>query len=526
MTRLCPALLAAFTVSLAGSLIHIPTDSRLYDDFDLLRTAGLFHSLPPSSRPWTKAEAVRLLTEAESIARHRHPNLAVQSALERLLAEFGDELPHPSSGWSRRPILVLPVPAGPNEAARFDIFSRGFASRQHQSISLGSVLDNQPADRFAFYNRSELTLFRPDSTVVNDSAGVHLPGTRLTPWRGLVTLATEEAYLAFKTPWLRVAFGRDEFYWGPGYTGSLMLDDDAPSLNNLQLAAVFPNFRFYSFSAFLSRWQTLPRFLSAQRLELSVADRVTFGGAMMAIASWDSLHPYELAGLINPLIPIYLTTATLGHGENFLIGWDVTVYLPQTKTYVQLFLDNFEFNTRRDAPNAYGLQLGAYWVPLVPVETRLEYTRVTPFTYYHRKHNLAYENWQVPLGHPLGPDADQLYGSLRLTVFSWLRLTLGGDYTRRGFYNRGDFLRRSFFFGESLPTEFPARGISVTGDTLGADWQVEQALRLLPSVEILLGYSLRLVGDMTIWTSRNYQGLPGSRRDGINFSLRLEYRYQ
>jgi hypothetical protein len=304
-----------------------------------------------------------------------------------------------------------------------------------------------------------------------------------------------------------------------------MLDDDAPSLNNIQFVVGYPGFRFESFSAFLSRWQLRPRFLSAQRLEVSIARCVTLGGAMMAVASWDTLQPFELAGLMNPLLPVYFTCATLGHGDNFLIGWDATVYLPQTKVYAQLFLDNYEFNSRRDAPNALGLQAGGYWASRLPVELRAEYTRVTAFTYFHRRHDLMYENWLVPLGHPLGPDADQAFGSLRYSPLEWLRFTLGADYTRRGFYNRGDFTRMSFYVGESLPAGFPSLGITATGDTLARDWQVDQTLRLAPSLELTPTRDLRLLLGAALWASRNYQGIPGVNKTSLDLDLRVEYRY-
>lgn len=529
--RITLPLLAAVALATAASIENLPTDSRFYDDFDLLKTSGLIRSMPPASKPWTRAEAIRLVVEADSLRFVRPCGPAQRAALNRLLTEFADELPEPPAGLdSRRPLASASVPDGPDQRARFDLFSRGSASRAGQSSSIGTVLNNRPGDRFCFYDRIELTGNRPGLTVILDSSGTHSPGRRVQPWKGFVTFDMEEAYLAFKIPWLRLELGRDEFVWGPGHTGSVMLDDNAPSLNNIQVCASYPNFKFLSLSSYLSRWGTKPRFFSAQRLEVSLWNRVTLGGAMMAVASWDELQPIDLVALMNPLLPIYFTTATVGHGDNFLVGWDATVYLPQSKVYGQLFLDNYEFNARADAPNALGLQAGVYWSPNLPVELRAEYTKVTPFTYYHRRHSLMYENWQAQLGHTLGPDADQVFGSLRVTPLSWLRFTVAGDYTRRGFYNRGDYLRKSFWYESQqshteLPDEFPSRGITSAGDTLGPDWEVERTTRILPSFDISAWRDLHVVADLGLWAARNYEGMPGLDKRGLDLDVKIEYRY-
>jgi hypothetical protein len=414
--------------------------------------------------------------------------------------------------------------------ARIDPRARLAVSPDRQSLGLAAVLTNRPTDAFVFYDRLGLTAFRPGATAIFDSSGVHVPGTRVDPWLDVVEVDMELAYLAFKVPWARVELGRDEFVWGPGQTGSVMLGDAAPSLNNLQFSVTFPGFRYTSLSAFLSRWQARPRFLAAQRLEFSLWSRLTFGGAMMAVASWDEFQPFELAALANPLIPIYLTTATLNHGDNFLVGGDIALRLPRTKLYGQLFIDNYEFNTRGDAPDAIGSQAGLQWTPPLPVDLRAEYTGITPFTYYHRKHDLMYENWQVPLGHPLGPDADQLWASVRVTPAEWLRVELAGDYTRRGFYNRGDFRRKSFWHENpqshsELPAEFPSRGITASGDTLGPDYEVDATIRLTPAVELdlLCWLHVRLQADC--WSSENHAGMPGAKKTGIDPALKVEYRY-
>ncbi|MFO7652032.1 MAG: capsule assembly Wzi family protein, partial [bacterium] len=409
MARAFAFLLAAVAIATAASIEHIPTDSRVYDDIDLLKTAGLIRSMPYTSRPWTRAQAAQWVSEVESLVPLRRLGVSQRAALRRLERELADELIEP---WSRRrkPLVDVPVPDVPGAHARLDGFARGRATSDSQSLGLGIVASNRPGDDFAFYDRLEFTLFNPEfvrDSAPRDSAGWHMPGKRVLPWQGRLTVESELAYIAFRLPWLRLEVGRDEFSWGPGYRSSVMLSDAAPALDHLQLSAAYRNFRFITFTSLLSRWDTRPRFLSAQRLEVSLFEHLTLGGAMMSVASWDEVQPAQLGGLINPLIPIYFSVANSGHDENLLMGFDAVGYLSPVKAYAQLFIDNYEFNDRRGAPNAVGLQAGLYASPRLPVDARLEYTRVTAFTYYHRVHSTMYENYLVPLGHCIGPDADQ-----------------------------------------------------------------------------------------------------------------------
>jgi hypothetical protein len=526
--RICLLLVAAVVLAMAAGLENVPTDSRLYDDLDLLKTSGLIHSMPSTSKPWTRCECVQLVQEALASAEVTRLAPAQRAALSRLKFEFGSELP---ALPARRPSIRIPVPDLGDAQARCDFFSRAGATRDRQRLSAGAVINNRPDDNFAFYERFELTAWNPqmkESLIPRDSSGSHIPGMRVLPWRNLATLENELAYIAFRIPWLRLELGRDEFVWGPGYTGSVMLDDTAPSLDHIQLCASYRNFKFLSFTSMLSRWGTKPRFLSAQRIEVSLFNRVTLGGAMMVVSSWDAHQSNQLGGLINPLIPVYLSEANSVNPGNSLVGWDAVCYLSRTKVYGQLFVD--DYNDNKWGPDAVGIQAGAHWAPNLPVEARFEYTRITAFTYYHRFHSIMYENYLTPLGHPLGPDADQLYSSFGVTPCPCLKFSLVGDYTRRGYHNRGGYERQSYKDPEDTVylrhhDEFPTRGWDTIPDSDTLIEEVDKTLHIGPQVEIHALRDLFLSGSVTLWSSKNYQGRIGLNKNGLDFALKVEYRY-
>ncbi|MEO0021892.1 MAG: capsule assembly Wzi family protein [candidate division WOR-3 bacterium] len=505
---LIPGVLTALT----GALQYIPADSRLYEDVDLLKTAGLIQTLPSTSRPWTRAEFCQLLEEAESLASGRRLNPTQQTALKRLRSEL----------TGRQPVLRLPLEP---DTVGFDLFSRTAITPEHQQVSLGLRFFNQPADRFFFYQEMEPLVFNPEQGRVRDSSGWHNPGARAVSWRNRLLWQMERAYFGFNLPWLRLELGRDELVWGPGWHSSVMLSDQAPALDKIQLTLSRRQVKFTSFTALLSRWNDRHRFLSAQRLELTVGRRLVLGGAMFNVYNWE--NAWDFSGMLNPLLPIYFSVANSGHDDNLLVGGDAVLYLPQTRLYAQLLIDNFEFNTRRESPNCLGLQSGCFWAPPLPFDFRAEYALVTAFTYYHRLRDIMYENYSVPLGHELGPDADRLEAKLRFMPATWLNLSIWGDLTRRGYYNRGDYDRLAFDVADTTFLRryyrFPALGYDyVTGELLE---EVERSVRFGPELEFtpLPELYLQLRGGLKF--CRNENGAIGVNRTTPELLVRIEYRY-
>ena len=523
MARLALTLAAAVALATAAGLEGVPTDSRLYDDFDLLKTSGLIHSMPSTSRPWTRDECARLLLEARDGSQSAL-GPAQRAALKHLEFEFGSELP---ALPARRASIRIPIPDLGDAQVRCDFFSRATAFRGQGRLSGGAVIDNRPGTDVIYYERFELTAYHPqilDESLPRDSSGPHIPGMRALPWRKVATLESELAYVAFKLPWLRLELGRDKFVWGPGYSGSVMLDDTAPALDHIQLCANNRNFKFLTFTSLLSRWGSKPRFLAAQRIEISLWNRLTLGGAMMVVSSWDPLQPTQLGGLVNPLIPLLLSEANSAFKGNSLAGWDAVCYLSRTKVYGQLFID--DYNSDPWSPDAVGIQVGARWAPNLPVDARLEYTRITAFTYYNRIHSIMFENYLTTMGHPLGPDADQLLATVNVTPNRWLKVDIAADYSRRGYYNRGDYNRMSFDADDAIFLHdyysFPARGHDSSGNVIE---EVDKTLRFSPGLEIRALRDLFVSLSVGLWHSQNYQGETGINEDGVDLALKVEYRY-
>ncbi len=508
-----------FLLSLASPLENIPTDSWIYDYIDYLRTAGLIRTVPSTSKPWTRKYTALLVKEA--LDSDKISNQA-DIFLFRLSRELYDELTN--LGYkipdSRNPLLRFKLFDNDNNQGleiQSDLFGRARADTFNQSGSIGAVIKTGYNERFTAYERVEYAMFLNKIPDIQDSAGIHVPGTRVHSWMKIATIQIEHAYFNFKIPWFILQLGRDKLWFGPGKRKSMMLSDTAPALDMLQLKGDFRNVKLLSFTAALSRWGEKQRFLSGQRIEVSLFSRLRLGGALFAVHSPDSSQTKSFYGLINPLIPLYFEIANSGHDDNFLVGWDFAYYLPRTQVYGQLFLDNWEQFAERikKIPNAYCLKLGFYSVPLPLFDICVEYNKITHYTYYHRIFHIAYTQFDIPLGNPLGPDADETYLRMNFYPLKWLYPALQFTYTRRGDRNRGDYLNKTWLGDELSPisTKFPS-GI------------IENTLAFGPELIIQPFSDLRIFASGQYYKITNPDGvdtLPA--RSDFTASIRIEYRY-
>jgi hypothetical protein len=494
----------------AAPLDNIPTNSWIYDAIDYLKTAGYIKSIPPTSKPWTRQEVVELLKE--SGINKTYANSQAGFYIAQLLSQFSDDL-----------LMDLDIPK-PNPVYRlnygegdilFDYFVRldhnniqnTFSPNGHwlfpdnQTGSLGAIFNLDQSSKISFYNLFDLTFRRKNSPDTTDIAGIHFPGTRVKSYSNHVTMDFKQAYITCPFYFLTLQVGRDYLYFGPGYRSSVLLSDIAPSMDQIQLRAEKKNYKALWFCAALSPYNYFHRFLSGQRLEVSIGNNLRLGGSMLVIYSYDSSQTRGFFGYLNPIIPIYAEVSNTGHDDNILFGFDFSFYLKSVKFYGQLMLDNYEFNSRPNRPpNAYGLTLGTY-VPINQFTLRTEYSKITRYTYYHRIYHIAYTQYSVPLGHALGPDADEIFCRFEYYPINTLCVSLVGTMTRRGDGNRGDLDNKTWDADEQPIREFPS-GTIETSTLIG------------PEIYFQPRHDVRILG-----------GIYCNNDKEIESFVRLEYRY-
>lgn len=471
--------------SSAAPLDNIPTDSWIYDAIDYLKTAGYIKSIPPTSKPWTRKEVLELLQESDLIEYHTHKQAAFY--ITRLRREFATELILETKTPIKKPPVKIDYGSGYLHVypylnlthSQMPYWLTPYGNNifpDNQTAAYGLMFSLDPNSKISLYNHSEVMLFRKpiENSETTGTSMFHVPGTRwmysfhYISLQSLLRFDSKQAYLAFPISMLTLELGRDNICWGPAYRSSVMLSDIAPSFDHIQLRAGTKKFKAMWFCSALSRLDFYHRFMSGQRFEINIGNHSRLAGSMFTVFAFESLQTKNFFPYLNPLIPIYFEVDNTGQDDNLLVSFDFVTYIKKTKIYGHLMVDNYEFNTRPTrAPNCYGLTLGAY-LPYRQFALRAEYSKISQYTYYHRILHIAYTSYSVPLGHSLGPDADELFLRLEYFPLKNMQANLVSTITRRGDGNRGTLADKTWDNGDPLPTQFPS-GIVIRTILIGPE---------------------------------------------------------
>lgn len=276
-------------------------------------------------------------------------------------------------------------------------------------------------------------------------------------WKGGVTGIVEYATLAVEGKGWRVSAGRSRHAWGPIPQGGLVLSGLSPSLDGLALQASLAGGRLRAqmLALALDRlWFTqseaagaaesawfpadgsplaVHRYLSAHRLAWRARERLWIGASEVVLYGGPSRNwePYYLV----PFVPFYSEQWNRGNNDNILVGIDLDCYpAPGSRLFGELLIDDAQYDTANE-PQEIGWSVGGARVvrmgPLAPA-VRLDYTRVNTWTYGQVVAWNRYTMGRVPLGDPLGPDADRWRLEVTLPLSSRLRVVAEGLRVRRG----------------------------------------------------------------------------------------------
>ena len=396
----------------------------------------------------TRLASIRPLSRA-SIARHL-ANLPEQDLshadtveLSRYLLEFDAEIPDTAASPAQNAAIG---PLSSLLSGDFVVFRNGD----------GSIVAN-PILRQSFIRLSGAA--QPDENTSITRIGLALRGTmgehigfriqhfearewssRVRTGRGdILSQPIEEVQFKGKTvdfrearfqmlwanDWITLDAGKDSFGWGPSPQINLFLEATAPSYFYGRIEIAYHAARFVHFFAALSarpgsidtarttisnghsRRFKPPKRMSAHRLELEIGNVLI--GLQESVVYGD--RGFELAYL-PPTSVLVGAQSYLDDTDNLAVGADVSILLPyRTKIYGSLFFDDLKKFSPGDFATKTAKQVGFHLADpfgLTNVDARLEYTRIDPFVYSHLFDVNAYEHFDAPLGHPLGPNADQI----------------------------------------------------------------------------------------------------------------------
>lgn len=490
----------------------LPLGNRSYEEIEVLAARGYLDSLRIYTRPLVRIDVAHSLLRARSL----HPELAANLNYQRLEREFARELTDLSAPPDTPETGPL-VDTGPKES-RFRI--------QSAAHLLGKFDDSRDGDHFYFddesyvsaraglqlwpaigaYEELAITRIREDRAYIDPLAA----GTDLE-------VAVLHAGLTARTGAITGAAGYDEFRWGPGRSGTLLLSDAAGPMGFFWLQAnAKGRLTATAVSGILSSAED--RMFAAHRLEfaatrwlsLGVAEAVRYTSDGIDLLYGIGVIPYSLIERIQ----VREASSDSVRSEvrsNVMASLDGTVRVsPNLTLYGEILIDDFTTEDE-SMPDRFGWQAGLRSERPMGngmIHLQAEYTRIRNFTYsvYYGEDFIYGDR---PLGYVLGPDVENLWLEVGYDLSRDWQVRWSGDFA-----NKGE--------GELGVAWNPSMGPVSNSDLSGVVEESREVwgdLRWLPrdNVDLSAGAGFR--------RSENVAHVSGENEDALLFRLAAELRY-
>ncbi len=234
--------------------------------------------------------------------------------------------------------------------------------------------------------------------------------------------------------------GREKLKYGYGYSKSLALSGDAPNMDFLKFEFDYGIINFSSIFASTvgefnkNRDLRYIKYFSANKVKFSFENLFDIGLGETVI----STSGIQL-GYINPLIFYKFVEHSLQDRDNGTIFIEMqTHFLKDLEFQGTFFLDENILSNLSDfekATNKSAYQLGLFWYE--PLKVRnvsliFEYTKIRPYVYTHFDPKNTYTAFGVIIGHPIGPNADQIFSKLVYNLSDRVTFNLEYQHVRKG----------------------------------------------------------------------------------------------
>jgi len=258
-------------------------------------------------------------------------------------------------------------------------------------------------------------------------------------WRGLAG-SVQQAFVAYNTNRFDLIAGRYGGFWGPRRS---LLFSPAQSLDgfgySFRWGKLVISYRLARLDGLTPERDGVEafenRYLAAHRYDFHFGPKLTVG-LFETVVFGGPGRQLELFYL-NPLIFFHGTQLNEGLDDNTMVGFDFSCK-PSSglKIYGQVLVDDLQFDDKVKSdkePDQLGILGGGYFADVIEkTDVRLEYSRVSNWTFNQRLERNRYLNDNEPIGGALGND----YDLIELSVIRWLQdyLLVSGNlsYRRQG----------------------------------------------------------------------------------------------
>ena len=236
---------------------YVPLDSWIYPALDRMAALGLMDSGFAGSRPWTRNECARLVSEAADRMNDEQPaGAAMENTFDLLKAEFRSELEGAAGtgNFQARVESVYARVTGISGSPLTDgyhfgqtIFNDYGRPYREGFNSVDGFSAWSAAGRWVGYVRAEYQ-HAPGAPPLSDAvrqtiaAVDSIPGNPppAAPFSAVNRIRVLDAYVGLNFENWQVTFGRQSLWWGPGAGGPLMFSDNAEPINMFRINRVAP----------------------------------------------------------------------------------------------------------------------------------------------------------------------------------------------------------------------------------------------------------------------------------------------
>jgi hypothetical protein len=240
---------------------------------------------------------------------------------------------------------------------------------------------------------------------------------------------------------LSIQLGKEQKTVGYGYGGKLILSGNTPPLDFIQFDFNYGIIHFTSIHSSTvgdyspDRDKRYTKFWAFNRFELSFKNLFDVGIGESMVYSGRGI---ELAYL-TPVGFYKFIENSIQDRDNGNLYFDLqTSFIHNLEFQATFLLDENILSNLQDLQsykNKTAYQLGMFWYEaftLNDLSFILEYTKIRPFVYTHFNIQNTYSAWGVSLGHPIGPNADEIFTKLAYNITDWIRISLDYHFIRRG----------------------------------------------------------------------------------------------
>ncbi|MBN2571475.1 MAG: hypothetical protein JXA68_05055 [Ignavibacteriales bacterium] len=264
--------------------------------------------------------------------------------------------------------------------------------------------------------------------------------------------------LSYNWNWGEISIGKDFMEWGYGESGKLVLSNKAPSFPFIRLDirptdwlsfnymhcwissdVVDSNEIYNTYFDNAKRIIYRDKYLATHTLNIFPIEGLTISLGESIVYSDEIKIEYLIPLMFFRLADHYRSRNNNSAGDNSQFYFSVSSrnHVKNTHLYSSLFIDEITISglfDKQKQRNQFGFTLGGsvFDLPFDNLKLTVEYTKIYPFVYEHYIPTQTYQSNSYEMGHWMGDNADQIYGSLKYKFMRGLDIIIWGEYIRKG----------------------------------------------------------------------------------------------